>query len=96
MLINESWHNCQSYNLWCVQNHLINLLVFNGNNIGFQFKDGKITAIVKDSSAARNGLLTEHNLLEIEGINVVARVFVQGDGSLEWTIANHQRNVVDR
>ena len=42
------------------------------NSIGFQFKDGKITAIVKDSSAARNGLLTEHNLLEIEGVNVVA------------------------
>lgn len=40
-------------------------------HIGFQFKDGKITAIVVNSSAARNGLLIEHNLLEINGQNVV-------------------------
>ena len=33
--------------------------------LGFQFKEGKITAIVVDSSAARNGLLIEHNLLEV-------------------------------
>lgn len=41
------------------------------NHIGFQFKECKITAIVKDSSAARNGLLIEHHLLEIDGQNVV-------------------------
>lgn len=40
-------------------------------HVGFTFKNGKITAIVKDSSAARNGLLTEHNLLEVNGQNVV-------------------------
>jgi len=40
-------------------------------HIGFSFKDGKINAIVKDSSAARNGLLTDHQLLEINGQNVV-------------------------
>lgn len=40
-------------------------------HIGFQFKNGKITALVKDSSAARNGLLTEHQLLEVNGKNVV-------------------------
>merc|ERR1712061_553306 len=40
-------------------------------HIGFQFKEGKITAIVVESSAARNGLLIEHNLLEINGQNVV-------------------------
>lgn len=39
--------------------------------IGFQFKNGKITSIVKDSSAARNGVLIEHQLLEIDGQNVV-------------------------
>ncbi|XP_049858897.1 syntenin-1-like [Schistocerca gregaria] len=39
--------------------------------IGFQFKNGKIIAIVKDSSAARNGLLIEHYLLEVNGQNVV-------------------------
>jgi syntenin-1 len=40
-------------------------------SIGFQFRDGKIVNIVKDSSAARNGLLTDHNLLEINGKNVI-------------------------
>lgn len=40
-------------------------------NVGFQFNNGKITAIVKDSSAARNGLLIEHQLLEINGQNVI-------------------------
>uniref|UniRef100_A0A8C5YBE1 PDZ domain-containing protein n=1 Tax=Microcebus murinus TaxID=30608 RepID=A0A8C5YBE1_MICMU len=38
---------------------------------GFIFKNGKITFIVKDSSAARNGLLTEHNICEINGQNVI-------------------------
>ncbi|KAF5269732.1 hypothetical protein FQA39_LY08655 [Lamprigera yunnana] len=40
-------------------------------HIGFQYKNGKIFSIVKDSSAARNGLLTDHQLLEVEGQNVV-------------------------
>jgi len=40
-------------------------------HIGFVFKDGRITAIVKDSSAARNGILTEHQLVEVNGQNVV-------------------------
>lgn len=40
-------------------------------HLGFQFKNGKIVSIVKDSSAARNGLLTDHQLLEVDGRNVV-------------------------
>lgn len=40
--------------------------------VGFQFKNGKITSIVKDSSAARNGLLIDHQLLEVDGQNVVS------------------------
>jgi len=40
-------------------------------HVGFIFKNAKITSIVKDSSAARNGLLIEHNLLEVNGQNVV-------------------------
>lgn len=47
--------------------------------VGFQFKNGKITSIVKDSSAARNGLLIDHSIIEIDGQNVVScvrRVFV--------------------
>ena len=39
--------------------------------VGFQFKKGEITSLVKDSSATRNGLLTQHQLLEIDGVNVV-------------------------
>ncbi|XP_062589676.1 syntenin-1-like [Saccostrea cucullata] len=39
--------------------------------IGFVFKDGKIKSIVKDSSAARNGVLTDHQLIEVNGQNVV-------------------------
>lgn len=40
--------------------------------LGFQFKNGTITAIVKDSSAAKNGVLINHNLLEVNGQTVVA------------------------
>ncbi|XP_042319315.1 syntenin-1 [Sceloporus undulatus] len=40
-------------------------------HVGFIFKNGKITSIVKDSSAARNGLLTEHSICEINGQNVI-------------------------
>ncbi|MBN3324810.1 SDCB1 protein, partial [Atractosteus spatula] len=39
--------------------------------VGFVFKKGKITFIVKDSSAARNGLLTEHHICEVNGQNVI-------------------------
>jgi len=40
-------------------------------HVGFQYKDGKIIALVKDSSAARNGLLTDHQILEVNGQNVI-------------------------
>lgn len=40
-------------------------------HVGFTFKHGCICSLVKDSSAARNGLLTDHNLLEVNGQNVV-------------------------
>lgn len=47
-------------------------LVKNSNGqIGFQYKDGKIINIVKDSSAARNGMLTDHSMLEVNGKNVI-------------------------
>ena len=35
------------------------------------FKENKITALVKDSSAARNGVLIDHHLVEVNGQNVV-------------------------
>ena len=40
-------------------------------HVGFVFKENEITAIVKDSSAARNGVLIDHHLLEVDGQNVV-------------------------
>lgn len=39
--------------------------------LGFLFDDGKITNIVVKSSAARNGLLIDHQMLEVDGQNVV-------------------------
>lgn len=39
--------------------------------VGFQFNNCKITNIVKDSSAARNGVLIDHQILEINGQNVI-------------------------
>lgn len=40
--------------------------------VGFIFnKHGRILSIVKDSSAARNGLLVDHNLIEINAQNIV-------------------------
>ena len=41
------------------------------NHVGFVFRNGEITALVKDSSAARNGLLINHQLVEVNGLNVV-------------------------
>ncbi|XP_069740511.1 syntenin-1-like [Narcine bancroftii] len=40
-------------------------------HVGFIYKRGKVTSIVKDSSAARNGLLTDHNICEINGQNII-------------------------
>ncbi|CAL9703687.1 unnamed protein product [Knipowitschia caucasica] len=40
-------------------------------HVGFIYKNGKITSLVKDGSAARNGLLTDHYICEINGQNVI-------------------------
>jgi len=40
-------------------------------HVGFIFKDGKIKSLVQDSSAARNGLLIDHQLIEVNGQCVV-------------------------
>jgi len=50
---------------------IITLTKDSTGHAGFLFKNGAVTAIVKDSSAARNGLLTEHHLIEVNGRNVV-------------------------
>ncbi|KJE91712.1 hypothetical protein CAOG_08633 [Capsaspora owczarzaki ATCC 30864] len=41
------------------------------DHLGFVFKKGKITQIAAETSAARNGLLTEHHFLEVNGVNVI-------------------------
>lgn len=41
------------------------------NIIGFTFSNGAIDGIVKDTSAARNGLLINHQIVEVNGQNVV-------------------------
>lgn len=41
------------------------------NHCGFLFKDGEVTAIVKETSAARNGLMIKHQIVEVNGRCVV-------------------------
>ncbi|CAD7076644.1 unnamed protein product [Hermetia illucens] len=50
----------------------ITLMKDSKGNLGFQFKNGKIVSLIKDSSAARNGVLTDHQILEVNGQSVVA------------------------
>ncbi|XP_035977650.2 syntenin-2 isoform X1 [Halichoerus grypus] len=40
-------------------------------HIGFVIKKGKVISVVKGSSAARNGLLTNHTMCEVNGQNVI-------------------------
>ncbi|XP_062962816.1 syntenin-2 isoform X2 [Cynocephalus volans] len=40
-------------------------------HVGFIIKKGKVTSVVKGSSAARNGLLTNHYVCEVNGQNVI-------------------------
>lgn len=63
------------------------------NHLGFEFKHGKINAIRKDSSAARNGLLIDHMFVEVNGQNVVhmkdkhvLEIIAQGGDSVTLTI----------
>ncbi|XP_070556505.1 syntenin-1-like [Ptychodera flava] len=39
--------------------------------VGFVYKNGEITKIAKDTSAARNGLLIDHIMVEVNGQNVI-------------------------
>ncbi|XP_073092883.1 syntenin-2-like [Manis javanica] len=40
-------------------------------HVGFVIKKGKVTSVVKGSSAAHNGLLTNHSVCEVNGQNVI-------------------------
>ena len=57
--------------------------------IGFEIKEGKIVKIAVDSSAARNGLLTDHNQLEVNGQDFVG--IKDKDG---WTIIQDCSGVI--
>jgi syntenin-1 len=56
--------------------------------VGFEVRDGKIMTISVDSSVARNGLLIDHNLLEVNRLNVVGlkdkniRTIIQEGGNV--------------
>ncbi|XP_029774545.1 syntenin-2 isoform X1 [Suricata suricatta] len=40
-------------------------------HVGFVIKKGRVISVVKGSSAARNGLLTNHSVCEVNGQNVI-------------------------
>lgn len=63
------------------------------NHVGFLFRGNEIYQIVKDSSAARNGILTEHCITEMNGQNMIglkdkeiAEVFAQSPRTVTITI----------
>ncbi|CAN2389916.1 Syndecan binding protein (syntenin) 2 [Pristimantis euphronides] len=58
-------------------------------HVGFVYKKGKIISLVKDGSAARNGLLTNHHLCEINGQNVIGLK----DRQIEDILASAGRSV---
>merc|ERR1711916_382025 len=49
----------------------ITLVKDSTGHVGFEFRHGEIIKIRKDSSAARNGLLIDHQMTEVEGQNVI-------------------------
>ncbi|KAG9474607.1 syntenin-2 [Eleutherodactylus coqui] len=58
-------------------------------HVGFVYKKGKITSLVKDGSASRNGLLTNHYLCEVNGQNVIGLK----DRQIENILASAGRSV---
>lgn len=58
-------------------------------SVGFLYKNGAITNLIKDSSAARNGLLIDHHVCEVNGQNVVG----MKDKDLATVFANCGRSM---
>ena len=50
---------------------VVTLCKDSSGSIGILIKNGHIDAVVKDSSAARNGVLVNSQLVEVDGINVM-------------------------
>lgn len=66
--------NCLSYSyILCSRpfQRTVTMHKDSSGHVGFIFKSGRITSLVKDGSAARNGLLTDHYICEINGQNVI-------------------------
>ena len=61
-LTETAWRNISSRPF----ERTVTLTKDSSNHLGFKYKDGKITAIAVNTSAGRNGLLIDHNLLEVE------------------------------
>jgi len=66
------------------------------NLCGFLFKNNRITAIVKGSSASRNGLLVDDHIAEINGVNIVGlkdsdaqKIMADAPPSLTLTLIPH-------
>lgn len=63
-------------------------------HIGIVVKKGKIVSLAKDSSAARNGLLTHHCICEVNGQNVIGMKvgLCPGGAGHAWGVQNVARN----
>ena len=69
----------------CAYNTFILTVQDSTGHIGFQFKEGKIHSIAVDSSAARNGLLVDHNLLEVLGEKILHVLPVPSLSNMHYT-----------
>ena len=66
-------------------------------HVVFVIKKGKIISLVKGSSAARNGLLTNHYVCEVNGQNVIGlKVSKAEHGSIPGPQGLGDREVVGR
>jgi len=72
------------YQYLCIRpfERTITLQKDSAGTVGFVFKENQITAIVKDSSAARNGLLIDHHMVEVNGQNVIGLKVIVNDQRL--------------
>lgn len=68
---------------------IFNLTKDQSGLFGFTFKKGNITNIIKDTSGAKNGLQIDHQIVEVNGQNVLGFT----DGELK-TLFRSQENVI--
>lgn len=68
---------------------IFNLVKDNTGLFGFTFKKGNITNIIKDTSGTRNGLQINHQIIEVNGQNVIGFT----DTEL-YTLFKNQKNTI--